>query len=283
MRAAWLIPIIVVIFSVVLISPRTGKADPADSKSVSDGESYNYHGTFNYYYPSPSPTPSPFRQAIPSREVSTSSGLSWSAAEEISAAEAIFTAASVLLTFGLLVFAYAQWRTAQMEIRAYLSVMSIEIIVPSIDDPAYVPEPHLVGDQIVVNVNNSGKTPAYHVGVTVVGLPRPASTLLPDDFRYPEAGSTSPHFLMGTTVVGPGSTHRFVVAPGPAMAHDMPAVRARQLWLYVYGHINYNDVFYRARFFKSPRRRSDFCWVYVQGSTPEQYIFQTYKEHNEAT
>jgi hypothetical protein len=60
MRAAWLIPIIVVIFSVVLISPRTGKADPADSKSVSDGETYNYHGTFNYYYPSPSPTPLSF-------------------------------------------------------------------------------------------------------------------------------------------------------------------------------------------------------------------------------
>jgi hypothetical protein len=250
--------VIVVTFAIVLSSAPAAKADPADSKGVSDAETYSYHGTFKYYYPSPSPS-------------------GWSAAESI------FTGVGVLFTFGLMVFAYAQWQTMQMDMRAYLSVASIEILVPSIDDPAYVAEPHLVGDRIVVHVNNSGKTPAYNVGVTVVGLPRPAGTLLPDDFGYPETGSTSPHFLMGTTVVGPGSTHNFVVAPGPAMAHDMPAVRARQLWLYVYGHIDYNDVFYRTRFFKSSRRHTEFCWVYVQGPTAEQYKFQTYKEHNEAT
>jgi hypothetical protein len=268
--------IVVVAGFLLLIAGRPGTGG-ADSKRASDADTYNYHGTFNYYYPASSPTPSPPQQPAPPKTApSSSTSLGWSAAEAIS------TAVSAILTIGLVLFAYAQWQTAQMEMRAYLFVTNIEIAVPSLN-PAYVPQPHLVHDQIVVHVKNAGKTPAYNVAVTVVGLPRQAGSLLPNNFGYPDVGSTTPDFLVATTVIGPDTSHSFPTAPGPAMAQDMPAVRNAELWLYVYGHIDYNDVFYKVRFLKSPKRRTEFCWLYVQGPTPDQYTFQTYKEHNEAT
>jgi hypothetical protein len=261
----------------LLLSSAAGSpgTDRADSKSVTDAETYDYHGTFNYYYPSPAPTPV---QQSPRQKPTSSSSSGLTAVETIS------TIFGGIFTVALAVIAYAQWKAAQMELRAYLFVTQIEILVPSIDDPTYVAQPHLTQDLIRVHVKNAGKTPAYNVTVIVQGFPTQPGSPLPDNFPYTYSGSTTPGFLVASTIIGPDDSHLFPTAPGPAMTHDMPAVRKGQLWLYVYGDIDYTDVFFRrVPLFSTRKRRTEFCWLYVQGPTPGEYSFQTYKEHNEAT
>jgi hypothetical protein len=175
---------VLVCFAVMLTGSRAGKADPADSKGISDTETYNYHGTFNYYYPSP--TPPAGRQLPPQKPVSSPDFWDWDHVASFSTlVVAIFNAGLFIVTWKA---AEAAQRAAlaaeksnrdarelaRIELRGYLSVVGISI--PHPDDPS----PH-----IRILVKNSGKTPVYNVRIAGGYCDVAVGSLLPDGFTYP--------------------------------------------------------------------------------------------------
>jgi hypothetical protein len=160
----------------------------------------------------------------------------------------------------------------ETELRAYLSIMRIVILSPTLDDPLYKARPGVLDDVVQVFVKNSGKTPAYNTRTTANTCIVPARNTLPDDFAYADFPSSVTDYLVAAQTVAAEGETSFSCAsvPSPEL---MRSVRNGENWLYAYGHVDYADVF------KNPHQ-TPFCWLFVQGKTPTEYIVTTYKDHN---
>jgi hypothetical protein len=147
--------------------------------------------------------------------------------------------------------------TTRHQLRAYVGIDKIYIESMKVDDTKYeIPDPVAAGyvyrDLVRVRVKNFGSTPTTVLTVVVNWQDMtPLGSYLPSDFPYGDLGKD------------PDVIHRFMLDPG-----DTETVKIRMekigIWrearqkkfsLYVYGHIDYIDVF---KF----KWRRDFCYAY---------------------
>jgi hypothetical protein len=129
-------------------------------------------------------------------------------------------------------------KTAERELRAYLSLAPAGIIYNTTNEQLFV----------CVEQANMGQTPATHVRFS--GVVRVLSRPLPAGFTFPE------QFNPGRNVVHPGK--KFMTQtlydryPTPG---QLIAASAKNQWLYFFGRLTYDDVF-------GEHRETRVCWIH---------------------
>lgn len=160
--------------------------------------------------------------------------------------------------------------TARRDLRAYVDVLGVSMRCPSLGIPSYVPEPGMPVDEVIIVLNNSGKTRALSVLLhancfTVEGY----RTELPSDFAYPDIPRATS--IPSIFAIAPNAP-RQVRGPGIIDLEGVKRARRREATVYIYGHADYFDVF------GEPLRHTPFCYEFM----PEEptAAFRIYKEHN---
>jgi hypothetical protein len=194
-----------------------------------------------------------------------------------------WTGLLVLVTAGLIVIGYCTIRamreTERRSLRAYVGMDEIVEEFTNLTTPNYVPNRIVAGaaspDRLLVRLKNFGSTPSNRTSVWVNWQPTPFPQRLPENFTYPDydgvtGGDVRPVWSRAT--VFPDQIHISFV-----QVNDLTAFRdavARRVSLYLYGHIDYADVYGRPH-------TTTFCFTYdVTRTGRDRFI--PYEEHNEA-
>ena len=140
----------------------------------------------------------------------------------------------------LFVSIFVAWNirdNSQRQLRAYVAVG----------------EPHFgTRDPVSVQISgeNNGQTPARRVTAHLNRKWVPYGQKLPKDFSYPDFGEVGPSSV---AVLGPGKSKTFTFPFDPK---EIEQVRNKETALFLYGHIDYIDVF-------GEPRTSQFNYQYV--------------------
>lgn len=162
--------------------------------------------------------------------------LDWSTLEK---SQALFDLFLVLFTGGLLWTSIKQWQATKQGFqavqRAFVFTKGIQIGRSLDANRAF----------LMIPIENTGTTPATHV--TVIANRRFTKYPLPDDFDFPDARGGPPGLLAPKEV-----------GAGPVLVTTqrcIDLVHSDKLRLFVWGRINYADVF-------QVQHETDFCWEY---------------------
>ena len=124
----------------------------------------------------------------------------------------------------------------------------------------------IIKDVLIVTVQNGGQTPAYNVHAYLNWGTMGYGFSLPSEFTYPDYPSKL-SLLIGVVSLNPGKDITFNF---PFDIQTVLNARAHKNNLFVYGHIDYRDVFHK-------RRQSQFCYLYAPDASDG---FSTCTEHN---
>jgi hypothetical protein len=173
------------------------------------------------------------------------------------AVEAAATVLLAIITVFLAFIANSQHKTTRAQLRAYCGPAKFEYNIPKINDATFdIPNPppagYIFDHYLVISAKNYGSTPASNLSVFVNWQPMSFGYKLPDDFRFDDKQSGKRISYFSSTVVDPGSSYEaLVVLDGKDLA-ILRAAKAKAAVLFLYGRIDYTDVFRR-------RWRRDFC------------------------
>lgn len=129
------------------------------------------------------------------------------------------------------------------------------------------------GAQFLLMIRNHGRSPANNVRVGVV-IEKSKLLPVPRDLR--EGKTTWVH--VGTIGLGPSLNNNLTIRNRiDVTADELAAIKAKTLALYVYGLIEYDDVF-------TTRRYTRLCSVYIpDGSAAGNGVLSPWESGNEAT
>jgi hypothetical protein len=170
--------------------------------------------------------------------------------------------------------------TEKRQLRAYVGVESLKVECPSCNDANYVaviPVPGaIIKDFILVTVRNSGTTPARKLKVQTNWTRTPWGNGLPENFDFPDSeGIVVPGIshTADSNVIIPNTS--FVNHGGIGDARDFISAREKKIVLFIYGHIDYIDIFDKLQ-------TTTFCYVYAPWASDEK-MFMPYYKHNDIT
>jgi hypothetical protein len=206
--------------------------------------------------------------------------------------EAVTAAATIALAVLTLVLAFGTlflWRatralvrgaddTSQRQLRAYVGVERIKLNGAGLSDPAYKPVDttaagYVHRDFLEVILKNFGLTPAYDMRLWVNWQPMPYPQRLPDVFKYPDHGATSPD-QPGPTL-SQNILHKDQAHTGTIAIFDLRpfiSTQRQETMLYIYGHIDYRDIY-------GKRWQATFCQSWEPWSSAGEFV--PYTEHND--
>jgi len=194
-------------------------------------------------------------------------------------------------TLGLFIATFLLWRatrnlvsdaedTSKRQLRAYVGVERMELRCAGFSDPNYKPAElspgYIFKDVISVTFKNFGLTPAYDVQIWVNWVPMPYPQRLPDAFPYPDYGVTGfdvPAPTRTRHILHKDQSHTSIIAI-PDL-RPFIATRRQETMLYIYGHIDYRDIYGR-------RCKATFCQSWEPWSSVG-VEFVPYQEHNDET
>jgi hypothetical protein len=169
---------------------------------------------------------------------------------------------------------------SQRQLRAYVGVERMELRCTGFNNPNYTPVERTLGyvhqDFLVMIFKDFGLTPAYDVRIWVNWQPMPYPQRLPDKFGYPDQGMASPDQPQPTLsqhIVHKDQRYTAIIAI--VDLRPFIATRNQQTMLYIYGHIDYRDIYRR-------RWQATFCQSWEPWS-PVGVEFVPYSEHNDET
>jgi hypothetical protein len=161
--------------------------------------------------------------------------------------------------------------TAQRQIRAYVHVKDFrraQRYLPNIRTGFGVEQP-----EIVVTWENTGESPTVNARSNINWVTFTGS--IPDNFDFSDDPDREPF----SAVIGPRQTHELILTAVPPTTLKLVAMK--KLKLYVWGWIDYNDVFA-----DTPRRRTEFCSAIQLFGNPEEtgcvMSLRTHVRHNGA-
>jgi hypothetical protein len=197
-----------------------------------------------------------------------------------------FIAVFLVLTFIATAFAayYAreQWLTAvdneKRQLRAYVGIESLNVECGSCNDEKYVPT--LAGtlskDFFRISVRNSGKTPAKKLRNFINWVSTPWPSDLPIDFKFEDGAKINVPGTVDITAlvaVQPNTSYESIIKITDAT--PLINARSKKTILWVFGHIDYVDIF-------DATRVTTFCYVYEPWRDPEQ-LYSACGRQNDAT
>jgi hypothetical protein len=163
--------------------------------------------------------------------------------------------------------------TAQRQIRAYVHVKAFRY------ETRYLPNLRTqigtVQPEVIVTWENTGASPTVNARSNINWMTFTQTEPMPSDYDFPDDKDRKPF----TAVIGPKQTQELILTAIPP--RTLQLVATRKLKLYVWGWIDYNDVFE-----DTPRRRTEFCSVVQLHGDPETtnciMTLRTYPRHNGA-
>lgn len=165
--------------------------------------------------------------------------------------------------------------TAKQQLRAYLGIEKLEVTEPGSQGVYDIGDGRTGENITAITIKNFGSTPAYKVLAQLNFFTTQIGDQIKEDFTFPDpenqiAESYRYHNL---TIIDPG--HNFMgYGFYPSELRLMfTTANAVQINLFVYGHIDYTDVFNR-------RWRRDFCFHYSPKADPGNR-FLPYSRHND--
>jgi hypothetical protein len=130
-------------------------------------------------------------------------------------------------------------------------------------------------DTVSIGVENGGQTPAYRVsGWLNIHWIKGENSALPDDFKFPDKESADSFLIYkSVAVLHPRKEVTFTF---PLDFTIIERVRKNEIVLYLYGHVDYADVFGRDH-------STRFCYQYFPVAVGIGHSLVMYDEHNDAT
>jgi hypothetical protein len=179
----------------------------------------------------------------------------WSDAWALSDKIAVISSIAALLQFfALVVTVFVLMRTAKRQLRAYVTIIGGNLIIQ--DKTLHA----------VLDLKNSGQTPAYELAIWSQMKTQPSNIPFVQDRRNDDG-------IVTTMIVGPSSTtnprDRLEIPADNDIT--LPAIRNDQVWVYIWGRIDYRDAFKCKRFVEF-RLRSQYLEAerrFVFAGTPE--------------
>jgi hypothetical protein len=181
---------------------------------------------------------------------------------------AVFTLLLALVTGPLIIVGWIQAhllsKTAKRQLRAYVGA----------DAPIFgKTDPNAIS----LTVRNGGQTPAANVRAWMNNYwIKGADQLLPGDFKYKDREPTGDFFVhRSVAALHPDKSCTFTF---PLDDKLIPRVRKKEISLFFYGHVDYEDIFKR-------RQTTTFCYQYSVAREGDKigHALGIWDEHNEAT
>jgi hypothetical protein len=152
--------------------------------------------------------------------------------------------------------------SSRLELRAYVGIGHPKFGKP---DP----------DAVEITIENGGRTPAYNItGWMNTHWILGASSLLPDDFTFPDKEQGASFLVYrSTSMLHPQKAVQY------AFMIDFSLIdrcRKKEIALFFYGHVNYIDIF------RKPHTTT-FCYQYFPVDVGIGHRLVMWDEHNEAT
>jgi hypothetical protein len=132
---------------------------------------------------------------------------------------------------------------------------------------------------LVTSLGNMGRTPAYDVEVYQSWHNVPRGEGLPIGFRYEAKMRTPPphaQSFRSKVTLPPFSTMSHTMSLNQEEVSNLVRASAGILTCYIYGHVDYIDIFHR-------KRTTPFCYGYDTQARPGMSPFTAYREHNTPT
>jgi hypothetical protein len=179
------------------------------------------------------------------------------------AAVALAGAAFVVSCFAATFSGWQAWIASDAEerqLRAYLEVTDLEVVCPDCATIGPVnpssPIPYISQNFVHIRFENSGQTPARAIRYKINWLPIPSKDApLPENFEFPDYSPTNTPAFVSTSELA-RDQHRDGAGE---IEHDIDRFRTstkRMSTLYLYGHLDYCDVFGKPR-------ATAFCFLYA--------------------
>lgn len=163
---------------------------------------------------------------------------------------------------------------AQHHLRAYIGIEKIGFTSKTSQKPRLVSSGLSIEDLILVTTRNYGNTSAYDVRTSVNLVATAAGNKLPDDFSYMDiSGPTADReSYKEPVIIEPGRSHVVRCPYASEFRKKVDEARMKKINLYVYGHIDYSDIFNR-------RWERTFCFHYAPHAGAKDK-FAYYERHN---
>jgi hypothetical protein len=181
-------------------------------------------------------------------------------------------------------FTCNQWLTAvdseKRQLRAYVGIEYIKIECPSCNSEKYtpiLPVPGTIANDVFrVSIRNSGGTPARKLMFFISWVATPWPQGLANDFNFPDgARITVPGAAKETSVVVVHPNTSYESNAAIADANQFIAARNKTALLWVFGHIDYVDIF-------DAPQTTTFCYLYEPWQNQEK-LSVACGRHNDAT
>lgn len=186
----------------------------------------------------------------------------------------LFVASYTILTFFLL---QTSKDTERRQLRAYVGIDSktVELkcgsCVPTAlrrDTKAFYDD-----DFVGIGIHNFGQTPAHELTSRSNWKEMPFGAELPKDFDYPDNPPIESAYPMSKSTLNPTESAIAGNQFGAETVAIIIRAREHQASMYIYGHIDYKDVFDKPR-------TTPFCFRYAPDTTDEAHRFPLCPEHN---
>lgn len=163
---------------------------------------------------------------------------------------------------------------AQHQLRAYIGIEKIGFTSKNSQKPRLISSGITIEDLIIITIKNYGSTSAYDVRTSVNLVATTAGDKLPDDFLYKDIKSSIPDQDSYTepVIIEPDRSHIVRCPYNSEFRKKIDEANMKKIGLFVYGHIDYSDVFNR-------RWERTFCFRYTPHAGPKDK-FTCYERHN---
>ena len=142
--------------------------------------------------------------------------------------------------------------TERRQLRAYIGIPDGRLRCASCDKIRwgilkYPAKGYKNSDMMLLTIQNSGKTPAYDVAVTINSKEMPFGKQLPPDFKYPDYPSIPDLPPMSHTMSNPGQKDEGGLLLNQEYIMEFVRAQNNECTLYLYGHADYIDIFGRRK------------------------------------
>jgi hypothetical protein len=170
-------------------------------------------------------------------------------------------------------------RTAEFQLRAYVGIVDNNVLTCSTCDtldankPTDIKAEHIYDNRIVLNLQNTGQTPAYNVHTEGSFWWGDFGQRIPKDFKYPIITvNRGVPVEGGIAILGRGEKIPVVSTIDVSVISSIVNARKHAMSLYYYEYIYYEDIF-------QTRRETPFCFEYLP-DYPGEEQFANCPEHN---